>query len=171
MAKKEKKVKEVNNHPNRIGFKDIAGYTIAESGNMFNLTYISSYLKIFMTDVLKIKPMTAAFMFIFTRLWDCINDPIWGAMVAKKAPHKDGKFRPYLKWVSIPLGISTILCFAPYDKMTDNPLILLIICYITYIFYCQKIFGCRLHYLIDAAVMSCYRLCCSFSYISDTQCI
>ena len=32
---KEKKVKEVNNHPNKIGFKDVAGYTIAESGNMF----------------------------------------------------------------------------------------------------------------------------------------
>ena len=55
---KEKKVKEINNHPNRIGFKDIAGYTIAESGNMFNLTYITSYLKVFMTDVLKIAPKT-----------------------------------------------------------------------------------------------------------------
>ena len=42
---KDKKMKEVNNHPNKIGFKDIAGYTIAESGNMFNLTYITSYLK------------------------------------------------------------------------------------------------------------------------------
>ena len=39
MAKEKiKKEKEVNTHPNRIGAKDIAGYTIAESGNMFNLT-------------------------------------------------------------------------------------------------------------------------------------
>ena len=153
---KEKKIKEapVNEHPNKIGIKEAAGYTVAEAGNMFNLTYISSYLKIFMTDVLKIQPMTAAFMFIFTRLWDCINDPIWGAMVAKKAPHKDGKFRPYLKWVAIPLGISTILCFAPYDKMTDNPLILLIICYVTYIFYGMMYTGMNIPFGSLASVIT-----------------
>ena len=35
MAKEKKvKEKEVNNHPNRIGIKEAAGYTIAEAGNM-----------------------------------------------------------------------------------------------------------------------------------------
>ena len=38
---KEKRPKEINTHPNRIGIKEAAGYTIAEAGNMFNLTYIS----------------------------------------------------------------------------------------------------------------------------------
>ena len=83
---KQKKEKPLNDHPNKIGVKEAAGYTIAEAGNMFNLTYISSYLKIFMTDVLKIAPAKAGLMFIITRLWDCINDPIWGAMVARKPP-------------------------------------------------------------------------------------
>ena len=115
---KEKKPKEINTHPNRIGVKEAAGYTIAEAGNMFNLTYISGYLKLFMTDVLKIPAAWAGVMLIITRLWDCINDPIWGAMVAKKAPTRDGKFRPYLKWVSVPLGISTVLCFLTYHKLT-----------------------------------------------------
>ena len=51
MAKeKVKKEKPVNDHPNKIGIKEAAGYTIAEAGNMFNLTYISSFLKIFLTD-------------------------------------------------------------------------------------------------------------------------
>ena len=77
MAKEKKQIeKPVNEHPNKIGVKEAAGYTIAEAGNMFNLTYISSYLKIFMTDVLKIAPAKAGLMFIITRLWDCINDPI-----------------------------------------------------------------------------------------------
>ena len=155
MAKeKVKKEKPVNNHPNKIGIKEAAGYTVAEAGNMFNLTYISSYLKIFMTDVLKIQPMTAAIMFIITRLWDCINDPIWGAMVAKKAPHKDGKFRPYLKWVAIPLGVSTILCFMPYDRMTQNTTILLIICYITYVFYGMMYIGMNIPFGSLASVIT-----------------
>ena len=153
---KEKKQKEqpVNEHPNKIGVKEAAGYTIAEAGNMFNLTYISSYLKIFMTDVLKIAPAKAGLMFILTRLWDCINDPIWGAMVAKRPPSKDGKFRPYLKWVSIPLGLSTMLCFMPYDKLTSNTTILLIICYIAYIFYGMMYTGMNIPFGSLASVIT-----------------
>ena len=155
MAKeKVKKEKPVNEHPNKIGVKEAAGYTIAEAGNMFNLTYISSYLKIFMTDVLKIAPAKAGLMFIITRLWDCINDPIWGAMVAKRPPSKDGKFRPYLKWVSIPLGLSTVLCFMPYDKLTSNTTILLIICYIAYIFYGMMYTGMNIPFGSLASVIT-----------------
>ncbi len=155
MAKEKKqKEKPVNEHPNKIGVKEAAGYTIAEAGNMFNLTYISGYLKIFMTDVLKIAPAKAGLMFILTRLWDCINDPIWGAMVAKKPPVKDGKFRPYLKWVALPLGLSTILCFVPYDRLTSNTTILLIICYIAYIFYGMMYTGMNIPFGSLASVIT-----------------
>ncbi len=153
MAKK-KKPKEINTHPNRIGIKEAAGYTIAEAGNMFNLTYISSYLKMFMTDVLKIDPIMAFIMFITTRLWDCINDPIWGAMVAKKPPKKDGKFRPYLKWVALPLGIATIVCFLPYHKLTTNTTALLIICFITYTFYGMMYTGMNIPFGSLASVIT-----------------
>lgn len=151
---KEKKQKEINTHPNRIGIKEAAGYTIAEAGNMFNLTYISSYLKMFMTDVLKIDPIMAFIMFITTRLWDCINDPIWGAMVAKKPPKKDGKFRPYLKWVALPLGIATIVCFLPYHKLTTNTTALLIICFITYTFYGMMYTGMNIPFGSLASVIT-----------------
>ncbi len=142
---KEKKVKEINNHPNKIGIKDVAGYTTAEAANMFNLTYITSYLKIFMTDVLKIKSRWVAYMFIVTRLWDVVNDPLWGIIVAKRKPGKDGKFRQYLRLVAIPLGISTVICFLPYNDKTsifynqtlaNNPILLFAVCIITYLIYC-----------------------------------
>lgn len=148
------KEKPVNDHPNKIGIKEAAGYTVAEAGNMFNLTYISSYLKLFMTDVLKIAPAKAGLMFIISRLWDCINDPIWGAMVAKNAPKPDGKFRPYLKWVALPLGLSTILCFLPYHQITSNQTILLIICYITYIFYGMMYTGMNIPFGSLASVIT-----------------
>lgn len=155
MAKEKiKKEKPVNEHPNKIGIKEAAGYTVAEAGNMFNLTYISSYLKLFMTDVLKISPAKTGLMFIISRLWDCINDPIWGAMVAKRAPGKDGKFRPYLKWVSVPLGLSTILCFLPYDQLTTNKTILLLICYAAYIFYGMMYTGMNIPFGSLASVIT-----------------
>ena len=155
MAKeKVKKEKPVNEHPNKIGVKEAAGYTIAEAGNMFNLTYISSYLKIFMTDVLKIAPAKAGLMFIITRLWDCINDPIWGAMVAKKAPNKNGKFRPYLKWVAFPLALSTLLCFAPYHKTGWSAGVLLLIAYLTYTFYGMMYTGMNIPFGSLASVIT-----------------
>ncbi|MBE6801285.1 MAG: hypothetical protein E7530_00185 [Ruminococcaceae bacterium] len=142
---KEKKPKEINNHPNKIGAKDVAGYTIAEAANMFNLTYITSFLKVFMTDVLKIAPKRVGYMFIVTRLWDVINDPLWGAIVAKRKPGKDGKFLQYLRIVAIPLGISTVICFLPYSDpnsifynqtLANNPTLLFAVCIITYLIYC-----------------------------------
>lgn len=135
-ATKPKKEKEVNNHPNKIGIKEVAGYTTAEAANMFNLTYITSYLKIFMTDVLKIAPKHVGYMFIVTRLWDVINDPLWGAVIAKRKAGRDGKFRQYLRLMAVPLGLSTILCFLPYNRAVQNTTILLAICYFVYILYC-----------------------------------
>lgn len=156
MAKKEKikEPKPVNNHPNKIGIKEATGYTIGEAANMFNLTYISSYLKLFMTDVFGISGSKAGVMMLISRLWDCINDPIWGAMVAKKAPRKDGKFRPYLKTVAIPLGLATILCFAPWNRLTTNTTALLAICYVTYIFYGMMYTGMNIPFGSLASVIT-----------------
>ncbi len=140
-----KNVKEVNEHPNKIGLKDISGYTIAEAANMFNLTYVTSYLKIFMTDVFKIASSKVAIMFIITRLWDVINDPLWGYIVARKKPGKDGKFRQYLRLVAVPLGISTVLCFIPFNQpnsifynqfLAERPMWLFVIAIILYLVYC-----------------------------------
>ena len=147
MAKdiKEKKPVETNDHPNKIGFRDIAGYTTAEAANMFNLTYITSYLKVFLTNVLGIPSLKVAIMFVVTRLWDVVNDPLWGAIVAKRKSGKDGKFRQYLRLVAIPLGISTVICFLPYSDpnsifynqaLATNKNLLFAVCIITYLIYC-----------------------------------
>lgn len=145
MTEEKKTDVEVKEHPNKIGFKDIAGYTIAESGNMLNLTYITSYLKIFMTDVLKIAPKLVGYMFIITRLWDVVNDPIWGAVISKRKAGKDGKYRQYLRLVAVPLGISTVICFIPFNDpnsifynatLANNPTLLFALFIVLYLIYC-----------------------------------
>ena len=120
-------------HPNKIGIREGIGYMLGDGGNLFLLTYVSSYLKVFYTDVLKLPTGKVANLFLWTRLWDAINDPMWGTIVAKKRPNKDGKYRPYLKWLAIPLAISQILCFIDISAYTKNDTLLLIFAYITYI--------------------------------------
>ncbi len=120
-------------HPNQIGIKEGMGYMLGDAGNLFVLTYVSSYLKLFFTDVLKLSAERVANLFLFTRLWDAVNDPLWGAIVAKRPPSKDGKFRPYLKWVALPLGLSELLCFFNVGRFTSNTGLLLLFGYVTYI--------------------------------------
>lgn len=120
-------------HPNRIGFKDGLGYAMGDAGNLFILTYVSSYLKVFYTDVLKLGELRITVLFLIARLWDAINDPLWGGLIAKKRPTKDGKFRPFIKWFAIPLGISAMLCYVNFTSFTSNQTLILILAYVTYI--------------------------------------
>ncbi len=132
MAKKQK-TKAVNEHPNKIGIKEAMGYMLGDSGNLFVLTYVSYALKLFYTEVLHINPDQLKRLFLITRLWDAINDPLWGSIVAKRPPRKDGKFRPYLKWVAIPVAVAELLCFYDISRHTSNPVLILVYAYITYI--------------------------------------
>lgn len=120
-------------HPNKIGIKEAIGYMLGDSGNLFVLTYVSSFLKVFYTDVLKILPERVAQLFLFTRLWDAINDPLWGSIVAKRRPDKNGKYRSYIKWIALPLAISELLCFLNISAITKNELLIMIFAYVTYI--------------------------------------
>lgn len=120
-------------HPNKIGFKEGLGYAFGDAGNLFILTYVSSYLKVFYTDVLKVAESKITTLLLISRLWDAINDPMWGSIVAKRKPAKDGKFRPYIKWVSIPVSVFAILCFVNFRSFTDSEAMVTFLMYATYI--------------------------------------
>ena len=103
--------------------KEAVAYGVAGFGQNFICTIIGSYLTVFMTDALlfgaegvKVGAMegaiAVAFLMLATRVFDAFNDPIMGSIVDKTRT-KWGKCRPYLKWMAIPIGISTILCFLP----------------------------------------------------------
>lgn len=106
--------------------KEAIAYSITGIGQNFICTIVGSYLTIFMTDALlfgaegvKIGAMegamAVAFLMLATRIFDAFNDPIMGSIVDKTRT-KWGKCRPYLKWMAIPIGICTILCFLPVFK-------------------------------------------------------
>ena len=122
-------------HPNKIGFRDGLGYAFGDAANLFVLTYVSSYLKVFYTDILKVAENKITTLLLIARLWDAINDPLWGNIVAKKRPTKDGKFRPYIKWFAIPLGIMAMLCFVNFRELTTSETLVVALMYITYIGY------------------------------------
>ncbi|MEX2445035.1 MAG: glycoside-pentoside-hexuronide (GPH):cation symporter [Alkalispirochaeta sp.] len=62
------------------------------------------------TDLLAIAPAAAGMIFLITRSWDAINDPVMG-FLADRTRTRWGRFRPWLLWTPLPIGILTILGF------------------------------------------------------------
>lgn len=100
--------------PNDGDIQPIEGvaYGVAGFGQNLICTIIGSYLTIFMTDAIGFPALSVAFLMLFTRLFDALNDPIMGSIVDRTRT-KWGKCRPFLLWMPIPIAVMTILCFLP----------------------------------------------------------
>ena len=68
------------------------------------------FLLFFYTDILGIEASIAGSIFLVATIWDAISDPIVG-WIASNTRSRWGRYRGYLLWIPIPLGISYILLF------------------------------------------------------------
>jgi GPH family glycoside/pentoside/hexuronide:cation symporter len=105
------------------------GYGFGDTASNIMYQAWSFFLAKFYTDVFGISAGHAATMFLVTRVWDMINDPIMG-MIADRTKTRWGKFRPYLLWIPIPYGILIYMMFiTPEWSMNAK----LVYAYATYI--------------------------------------
>jgi GPH family glycoside/pentoside/hexuronide:cation symporter len=106
------------------------GYGLGDTAsNLFWQTFML-FLLYFYTDVYGIPAAVAGTMFLVTRIWDAVNDPIMG-VIADRTNSKWGKFRPYLLWMAVPFGIIGVLTFTTPDLSLSGKIIY---AYITYTF-------------------------------------
>jgi len=68
-------------------------------------------------------------MFLVTRIWDMINDPLMG-MIADRTNTRWGKFRPYLLWMAVPYGILACAMFITPEWSRNMKVVY---AYVTYI--------------------------------------
>ena len=111
-----------------ISIKEKIGFGLGDTAsNLFFQTFML-FLLYFYTDVYGISAGVAGTMFLVTRIWDSINDPIMG-IIGDRTKTKWGKFRPYLLWLAIPFGIIGVLTFTTPDWSVSAKIIY---AYITY---------------------------------------
>lgn len=122
-----------NNLTHGIKFKDKLGYAMGDMGGLLTFSLIGAFQNKFYTDVLNISPAKIVILILVARLWDAINDPIWGAFIDSRKPTRHGRFRPYIFWFSIPLAVSAVLMFTVIPGLSEAKYLLF--AYITYIFY------------------------------------
>ena len=116
-----------------IKIKDKIGYALGDMGGLLTFSLIGAFQNKFYTDVLNIDPAKIVVLILVARIWDAINDPLWGAFIDSRKPTKQGKFRPYIFWFSIPLAVSAVLMFTVIPNLSQAKYLLF--AYITYILY------------------------------------
>jgi len=118
----------VPNVVEKLTLKEKIGYSLGDTAsNLFFQTFIL-FMLYFYTDVFGLSAAAVGTMFLVTRIWDAVNDPLMG-MVADRTNTRWGKFRPYLLFVAIPFGIIGVLTFTTPDF---DPTGKLIYAYVTY---------------------------------------
>ena len=135
-----------------ITFKDKIGYAMGDMGGLLTFGLVSAFLNMFYTDVLGISAARITVLMIVARIWDAVNDPMWGSFIDSRKPTKYGRFRPYILWASLPLAVGAFFMFFKIPGLSDNRY--LIYAYITYIFYGMMYTGVNIPYGSLASVIT-----------------
>ena len=104
----------VGENNTKLSIVEKIGFGVGDTAGNIMYQAWSFFLMIFYTDVFGISAKTASFMFLITRVFDMINDPIMG-MIADRTNTRWGKFRPYLLWTAVPYGILACAMFITPD--------------------------------------------------------
>ncbi|MBE8712448.1 MFS transporter [Sphingobacterium hungaricum] len=94
----------------QVTLKEKIGYGLGDAASSMFWKLFGMYLMFFYTDVFGMEAKVVGTMFLITRVWDSLFDPIIGAL-ADRTQSKWGKFRPYILYVAIPFGVIGVMTF------------------------------------------------------------
>ena len=107
-----------------FSMKDKIGYMFGDFGNDFFFLLVSAFLMVFYTDIFGLEAATVGVLFLVARLWDAIADVTWGRFIDSRKTKKhgkiQGKFKPWVFRMSVPLVISGVLMFVYIPGMSDG---------------------------------------------------
>lgn len=95
----------------KLGGKEVAGYASIDFAMNLVFQCIGLYISYFYTDIFGLKASHVALLFLVSRFWDLINDPIMGTICDRLSPKK-GKYWVYVMWGSVPFGVVAILTYS-----------------------------------------------------------
>ena len=132
------------------------------ASNLYFQTFMT-FMPYFYTNIFGLAAGAMGWMFLASKLFDAINDPIMG-MVADRTNTRWGKYRPFILFGAIPFGIMGILTFTT-PNFTPN--MKLLYAFITYnavmmlytlvnVPYCS-LMGVMTSNTADRTVLSSYR--------------
>lgn len=136
----------------KLKLSEKAGYALGDTAGLLTFSLVSSFLQMFYTDSLHIPLSQITVLMLIARIWDAVNDPIWGGFIDSRKPTKYGRFRPYILGASFPLAAASVLMFTKIDGLSTTGY--LIYAYLTYVFYGMMYTGTNIPYGALAAAVT-----------------
>ncbi len=103
-----------------VGLTERVGYGLGDLASNLYFQMFNMFLLYYYTDVFGLEAWVVGNIFLFSRIWDAVNDPVMG-IVADRTRTRWGNFRPYLLWLAVPYGAAGYLMFySPDLSMTGK---------------------------------------------------
>lgn len=137
-----------------FGIKDKLGYMFGDFGNDFSFIFASSYLMVFYTKVLGISGAVVGTLFLVARCVDAFTDVTMGRIIDTSKPAKDGRFRPWIRRMCIPVAIASTLMYMYFvqDWSYTGKVIYMAVTYLLWGSFCYT--GINIPYGSMASVIS-----------------
>ena len=115
----------------KLSFKEKFAYALGDASANIAWRGVAAFLIIFYTDVFGLSPATVGMLMMVARFGDGVSDIAMG-IIGDRTKSKYGKFRPWILWTAIPLGVILSLLFTNPDWSIEWKIVY---AYVTYILF------------------------------------
>lgn len=115
----------------KIKLREKIGYALGDGAANIAWRGVTTFLFVFYTDVFGLTPATVGLLMLVARFSDGISDVLMG-VVGDRTKSKYGKFRPWILWTAIPLGVILSMLFTAPDLSESGKIVY---AYSTYIIF------------------------------------
>jgi len=113
----------------KLSIKEKIGYSLGDLAANLVFQTLMTYLAYFYTDIYGLSPTDSSIIMLSVGLIAAfIFNPIIGA-IADRTSSKWGKFRPWILWTAVPLGIIALLAFTTPDFSYKGKVIYAVVTY------------------------------------------
>ena len=102
----------------KLSWKTKLIYGVGDVGNAMVNSAIGFFLMIFYTDGALIAPALAANALLVGKIWDAINDPLFG-WISDRTTSRFGKRRVYMIFAALPLAVAVALLWSVPRGLPD----------------------------------------------------
>ncbi len=115
----------------KLALKEKIGYALGDGAANIAWRGVATFLFIFYTDVFGINPAAVGLLMLIARLSDGIIDVAMG-IICDRTNSKYGRFRPWILWTAIPLGVTLSMLFTTPNL---GPAGKIVYAYVTYLVF------------------------------------
>jgi GPH family glycoside/pentoside/hexuronide:cation symporter len=94
-----------------FGLRDKIGYMFGDFGNDFSFILQAFFFLVFYTNVMGINPAHVGTLLLVARLLDAFTDVGMGRIVDRMRPSADGRFRPWIRRIAVPVAVASSLMY------------------------------------------------------------